>query len=233
MALWLRSRLPKSNFEWVLFVSALLFLAAELAQKFIFDFDPMTASEAEFFRNWIICLVRDVALIVVVSGTIITGIRKVRRAGFSWRRMVIPLLAIGFCVLMMTISGYGYLTMLKIRKALLSTPVVSLQMLEECLAGQDLSPVQRAQLSVMYARERYLIYGEIADYYTKDGSQKPYEPTDKDRQRNRERARLACLMSKAEKGLRTTTIVWPIVALVSIAIGYLSPMKREEERAGP
>ena len=233
MAFWLRSRLPKSDFEWVLFVSALLFLAAELAEKFMFDFEPMTASEAEFFRNWIICVVRDVALIVIVSGTIITGIRKVRRVGFSWRRAVTPLLAIGFWVSLMFISGYGYLTMFKIRKALLSTPVVSLEMLEECLGGQDLSPVQRAQLSVMYARERYLIYGEIADYYTKNGSQKPYEPTDKDRQRNRERARLTCLMSKAEKGLRTSTIVWPVVALVSIAVGYLSQVKREVERPGP
>lgn len=233
MGFWLRSRLPKSNFEWVLFVSTLLFLAAELAQKFIFDFDPMTASEAEFFRNWIIRLVRDVALSVVVSGTIITGIRKVRRAGFSWRRAVTPLLAAGLCVLLMAISGYGYLTMSKIRKALLSTPIDSLQMLEECLAEQNLSPDQRAQFSRMYARERYLIYGEIVDYYTKDDIQKPYEPTESDKQRARERARLACLMSKAEEGLRTAAIIWPIVALVSIAIGYLSPVKREEERPGP
>ena len=228
------SVLGKKRAEWVLVFFWLVFIAADIATKFYYSPDPCTATESQLFRDWLMGFIRFVSLVMASSSTIIFGIHRIRRDGYSHRRLILPAFVVGFLIFIAGTALFGYRMVAEVQRTHLKLGSEDfLSSLEEDLSLEYLSPELRSQLSEMYAKQLYIVHGRTEYYVTLNGTKKLYEPTDQEKEYRWRNTCTKELLDRARKATKRAIIIWPIVALLSIAIGMFSPVHKKGSAKKP
>ena len=212
--------------EWLVLACFLIFLGGE-AHITSFSSDPLTATETELLRDWIIRLIGSIALTIAISTITIIKIRAMRRDGYSHRRLITPLFGVGFCLFMMAIALLSYRTASKVREYMTHSQDEFFQEQKAWLESSDLSPELRSEVSRRNARHYYMLRGKTDEYFTEDGALRPYEPTEEEKKKAREHQKIQQLMHRAIQGMKLSMIAWPAIAIFSTLIGIFSPLGKE------
>ena len=221
--------LPKNKSQWVIVVGLVVFILIDIYIDYFFTFDPMTATDAQFFHQWLLRIIRDVSLTIALSGMTILGIRSIRRDGFSIRRFLLPAFAVLFFIFLTIFSLFGHMEISLIQRNLFDTRDRFKENLKKCLDREDLSLSQRSKFSLMYARQIWEETGETVVYITNDGKEKVYEPSKEELETKAKVARTDELLTYILKGMKRAYIFWPVVAIMSVAIGFFSPIKKQKQ----
>ena len=187
----------------------------------------MTANGAEFFIDWLFRVIRDASLTIALSCMTIFGIRSLRRDGFSTRRFLSPAFAVLFCLFLAILSLFGHNKISQIQRNLFDTPYSLKKNIKKCLDSKDLSLSQRSKISLMYARQVWEETGETIVFITNDGKERVYEPSPEEIEKKKKMDRTDELLNYTLKGLKRAYIFWPIVAIISVAIGFFSRIKKQ------
>ena len=212
--------------EWLVLACFLIFLVGEV-HIIYFSSDPLTATETELLRDWIIRLIRSIALTIAISTIIIIGIRAMRRDGYSHRRLITPLFGVGFCLFMTTMALLSHRTASKVREDMTHSQDEFFQEQKAWLESSDLSPELRSEVSRKNARLYYMLRGKTDEYFTQDGALRPYEPTEEEEKKAREHQKIEHLMHRAIQGMKVSMIAWPAIAIFSTLIGIFSPLGKQ------
>jgi len=145
--------------EWLVLACFLIFLGGEVHITY-FSSHPLTATETELLRDWVLRLIRSIALTIVISTVIIIKIRAIRRDGYSHRRLITPLFGVGFCLFMMAMALLSYRTASKVREDMTHSQDKFFQEQKAWLESSDLSPELRSEVSRMNARYYYMLRGK-------------------------------------------------------------------------
>lgn len=218
--------LPKSKSQWIITFSLVIFISIDIYLSFFVAFDPLTASDAEFFHHWLLRVIRDSSLTIALSGMIIFGIRTIRKDGFSIKRVLSPGIAILIIIILTGLSLFINITMSRIQRDLFYAPESLKENLKECLDRKDLPLSQRSEISLMYARQVWKETGDTIEYITSEGEERVYEPSLEEKEKKKKIARTDELLTWTLKGLKRAYIFWPIVAIICVAIGFFSPIKK-------
>lgn len=167
---------PKIKSKWVILSGFLLYVVADFVHGTLqIDLLNLTPDVAKV--EWLIRVARDWALAVAIATMIITGIRRVRRDGFTLKRLILPALGICIATSWLWISYYGYRTFLTV-PAMPNTPDAVRRKIEAHIKSQK-DPEIKAKRSKFYAYMRFHEDGVLITYITPDGKVVPYSPTEK------------------------------------------------------
>jgi hypothetical protein len=212
--------------EWLVLACFLIFLGGEVHITY-FSSDPLTATETELFRDWVLRLIRSIALTITISSVIIIKIRAIRREGYSRRRLITPLFGVGFCIFMVAMTLLSYRMASNFRKDMSHFEEKFFQEQRAWIEASDLSPEDRSKLSRMNARFSYMLTGKADDYISQGGGPKPYEPTQEEQKEARQHSRVMKMMDHAIESMKVGMIVWSAIAIFSIMIGIFSPLGKQ------
>lgn len=222
-------KLPKSKSQWFVVVGCFVFITIDIYTDYFFTFDPMIATDAQFFNHWLLRAIRDVSLTIFLSGITILGIRSLRRNGFSIRRFILPAFAVLFFLFLTVLSLFGHIEISHIQRNLLDAPHRFKENLKKCLDSKDLSLSQRSKFSLMYARQIWTETGENIEYVTSDGKKRIYEPSLEEIESKKKIRRANEVMTWSLKRLKRAYIFWPVVAIISVAIGFFTRIKKHTQ----
>jgi len=165
-------------------------------------------------------------LVVAAATLIIDGIRSMRRVGLSWKAATAATTGLLVCLTFAT----GGVVMSRALGNLAETFTKSrdtshLASLSKVLSRQDLPLEKRAIVSKIYAAERYRQDGVLVDYITSDGTSARFEPSALDIRLRRLESVVPPLLAKSASHLRMAPGLWIVVALSSVALGLISPVR--------
>jgi len=221
-------RIFKTKSDCLINLSGIVYIATAFYLEFFSSFDLMAATETESLHHWLLGAIRDASLIIALSAMTITGIRSLRRDGVTIRRCVSPASAILLCLSFAGVSLYGHITISQVQRDLFYFPEGITMSLRKHLDQDELSLPQRSKLTLMYARNIYEETGEIVDYVTVEGKMETYQPSFEEKEHRKTMDRAKDLVAWCLKGLKRAYLLWPVFAIISIAIGLFTPIRRGE-----
>jgi hypothetical protein len=216
--------LPKSKREWIVFWGWLVFITLSVYLDFLNNVDPLSATDKQSLQNWVLRITRDVSLAIGLGGTTILSIRSIRESGFRASRILSLSFSILFFLFLSGAALFGHITMSKIQRDLFHTPYSLKENIKEYLDCENLPLSQRSEISLIYARRVWEETGEALQYITIDGKEKTYEPSLEEIETRNKRAKTEELVAWTLKGLKRAYILWPLIAVLSIAMGLFSPI---------
>ncbi len=222
--------LPKNKSEWIILLGFLIYFIADLVHgKFKFDLVNLTPKVA--FLEWLLRALRDWGLTAAIATMIIAGLRLIRKEGFTFKRLILP--AIGVCIAggCLWVSFYGYQTFITLPD-LYKTPDTIRKKMETNISSEALSPEKRAKRSKIYAYMRFQEDGVQVNYFTPDGKEELYNPTEKEKKERDELLKTQKLIKWMTRSLYLSIYFWVVVIAVSLAMGLLTPIKKEHPTPG-
>ncbi|MFQ5852376.1 MAG: hypothetical protein ACE5JU_17565 [Candidatus Binatia bacterium] len=214
---------PRTAVDWVTLAGFSLFLIGELLRR-----GPLATEAANL--EWVARAIRDLGLTAAVCTMLIFGIRAIRGEGRTARRVVMVVAGAGLCVLLLAISLIGY-QKLSERAHLFEFPKKEFTAkLNRRLDRNDLTPEDRAILSKILAKERYLVSGRLVEYVTPEGDRVRYTPTAEDIELRRSLGLASKQIEGAMNSLRTASMFWGLLLVVSTVVGLLTPISRRHDK---
>ena len=222
--------LPKSKSEWIILSGFLLsFLAGVVHGNY--PFDPMNATPKVALIEWLIRVVRDLALTAALATMIITGIRLIRKEGFTLKRMLLPTLGFAIaggylCVSLIMYQGFT------VFQDLTKTPNIPRNKIESTISEKNLPPDKKSKISKFYASLRFSEDGDLINYYTPDGKSELYKPTEKEKQERDDRVKTNKLIKWMTRSLYLSIYFWAVVIAVCLLLGFFTPIKKKPPNNG-
>ncbi len=203
----------------------LIYFIADLALgRFKFDLLNLTPQVA--FIEWLLRALRDLGLTAAIATMIIAGIRLIRKEGLTFKRLILP--AVGICIAggWLLISFYGYQAFVTLPD-LHRTPDTIRKKMETNINSGTLSPEKKAKRSKFYAYLRFQEDGVQINYFTPDGKEELYNPTEKEKKVRNDLLKTQRLIKWMTRSLYLSIFFWVVVIAVSLAVGLLTPVKKE------
>jgi hypothetical protein len=157
---------------------------------------------------------------------IIAGLRVIRKEGLTFKRLISP--AIGICIAggCLWVSFYGYQTFVTLPD-LHRTPDTIRNKMENNINSGTLSPEKKAKRSKFYAYMRFQEDGVQINYFTPEGKEELYNPTEKEKKERDDLLKAQKLIKWMTRSLYLSIYFWVVVIAVSLAVGLLTPVKKE------
>jgi hypothetical protein len=200
-------------------------------REVFFSADTLRATGSQALAGWVAGAVRDLGLILALSTMTITGIRSLRAERFSAGGVTLSGLGIGLCLLLSWLTVRGN-TALSAASTIYDSPRQTLERIGAVLDQQDLPLDQLALFSREYARQRYHADGILVDYVNPEGAVRVYEPDASDRKFRKTLSLARHNVERATLALSRAALLWVLVAIASVLIGFLTPIRREAPPVG-
>ena len=216
---------PRKLSDCLVCIGFVAFLVGTVARHLVHVdlLDPVTFRVSKWVLLNSLCFAGTV-LVAVTS--IVSSLRSIRRHGFSLGRLAGTLVGLSICIMYAVFSAY-MAGMLESGLRMVTDDSETLTKLESALSRSDLSDKKRAVLSKMYAEGRFWQKGDLVDYFTPEGRIVRFQPTAEDLRLRRTQVMVPPILASAIAHLRKGPIEWATVGLVSIALGLLTPLRRE------
>jgi hypothetical protein len=212
---------PKQKRDWLVAAGLIFWVIAEVGRKTIVPpHDPLSSSDATTV-DWLFRVLRDISIITIISTLLITGIRDIRMEGMNLKRILSPLLAGLFCLFLTGVSIYGYLTLSKAGE--LFNEEVGIAKLEKYLNNNTIEAEAYPRASLMYAKIKYVNYGEIVPYVTEARETIEFSPTPEIKEQRKKYLWSKEAMSWSQKSMRSNIYFWPVVLVVNLLLGFFIP----------
>ncbi|WP_136524541.1 hypothetical protein [Geomonas ferrireducens] len=225
-----RKLLPKNKSEWIILLGFLTYFITDLAHgRYKFDLENLTTKVA--LIEWMLRALRDFGLTIAIATMIIAGLRLIRKEGFTFKRLILP--ALGICIAggCFLISYQGYQTFIKL-PALSGTTVETRNKMEANIKSGTLSQENKAKRSKMYAYIRFQEDGVQINYFSPDGKEEQYKPTEKEKKEREDILKAQQLINWMTRSLYLSFYFWIVVIAVSLTAGLLTPVKKEHPTPG-
>jgi len=226
----IKKLLPKNKSGWIIFSGFLLSFLADVVHD-NYSFDPINATPRVALIEWLIRVVRDWALTAAIATMIIAGLRLIRKEGLTLKRLIMP--TIGICIASgcLSVSFYGYHTFSTIPD-LHRTPDAIRRKIEANINSGTLNSEQKAKRSKFYAYMRFQEDGVQTKYFAPDGKEELYNPTEKEKKERDDLIKTQKLIKWMSRSLYLSIYFWVVVIVVSLAVGLLTPIKKEHPTPG-
>ena len=214
---------PKNKLEWVTFISGLvcvIFYSIRIISNYSILGYPLLKSN---FRWIYLQPIEFIACILMVSGLIIEGIRKIRIHGFKLKSSINFFSGIVLLLIPLSASIFCTIWVPKMMDAFLISPTKLAEM-ELYLEKNDLNNERKALLSSIIASNKYITTGVITFIFDKNGNKIQYVPSDKDREIVQYIKEIRSFLPK----FKTAAYIWVTVLLGSLLIGLKSPIETTE-----
>ncbi len=225
MKAWVCKILPHTLSDRLICGGLLAFVTAfEIRDRAPLDvLNPATVQGPLWFSLHVLSLS---GLVLAASTSTIVGVRSIRRSGATRAGLTRTLAGLAICIALTITTAYASRLLSKVRSDFNATfGARSLVKLEQIVNRSDLSPEKHATWSRMYAQERYYVSGDLIDYVTPDGQTVRFRPTPDDVRSRHERMVLPVLLSGTAANLAAGPVLWIAVALISCALGLLTPVR--------
>lgn len=222
--------LPKNKSGWIIFSGFLLSFLADVAHD-NYSFDPINATPRVALIEWLIRVVRDWALTAAIATMVIAGLRIIREEGLTLKRLIMPFVGICIASGCLWVSFYGYQTFSTLPD-LHRTPEAIRRKLEANINSGTIGPEQKAKRSKFYAYMRFQEDGVQTKYFAPDGKEELYNPTEKEKYDRYDPIKTQKLLKWMARSLYLSIYFWVVVIVVSLAVGLLTPVKKEHPTPG-
>jgi len=226
----MKKLLPKNNTEWIILLGFLISFVSDLAHD-QFKFDPMNLTPKAALFEWLLRAVRDWALTAAIATMIIVGLRLVRKEGLTLRRLILPV--VGACIATgcLWVSFYGYRTFVTLPELHRTSDEIRRNIEDHIKAG-NLSLEKKAKRSKFYAYMRFREDGVQINYFTSEGKQELYNPTEEEKKEREDLLKTQKLIKWMTRSLYLSIYFWVVVIVVSLAVGIFTPVKKEHPTPG-
>jgi len=218
---WKKRVLPKSTSDWLIFVGFIVYLVSQILKLFFPPIDPLNPQGG----SWIAKIVGDTGFILAVTVLIVSGLRSLRRQGFSWKRIIRPVLGVGISLSYISVCYYGYYVFSYGEKTFLRWNERQLPKLVEMVHQKDLPPAERSKYSKLIAAESYYVNGQAIEYLGNNGEGILFEPTQKDIEMRDVRIEGEKTFEVGKRMMLRGSIKWVTALIIGLAIGILAPIR--------
>lgn len=215
-------KFPKVSGERLIIVALAMILIAEAITTF-WNLEKVGADRRFQLQIFLSNSLQTVGSLLLIVSLITTGIRKMRRTWPSF--MGIAMLLVGLCLCaipLLSVQMYK-----KVGRNLEEIQRPNFDKMEAMMKKNDLPAVSRIKLSKMYARDKYLYEGAIVSYLTETGEQTLYVPTKEDIEFKNLKSTTTQQWQEIGKGLPIVFWTWAGIAVISLLVGVLSPIKKD------
>lgn len=220
--------LPQTKFEWLVFVSVLIYLAADISSKFLPDYDVATSTEYPLSK-WLVLFIRDWSIFIGVGGLIIIGLRAIRINGFVMRKLAIAITGYILCGGLIYFSYNTAKSMDNVIEMITNEKIqTKLKRKIENREFKDKSDANVSRWNKLYAKDKYLTHGVTETYLMPDGSHSKYQPSQKEELEREEFRKNQIWLTNAKNAMERATRNWTIVAILSSLIGLFSPIRKNQ-----
>lgn len=220
---------PKNKSEWIIVLGFLIYFIGDVVHG-RYKFDLLNLSPKVAFIEWLLRALRDWGLTAAIATMIIAGLRLVRKEGFTFKRLISPILGIFIAGGCLWVSFYGYKTCVTISD-LHRTPDEISKKMEADINSGALSPERKAKRSKIYAYMRFQEDGTQINYFTPKGKVELYIPTEKEKNERDDFLKTEKLIKWVTRSFYLSFVFWVVVIFVSLAVGLLTPVKKEQQTA--
>ncbi len=218
---------PASNSAWAIILGFTLYVLMDLIYINFFNFDPFTAHPRFATIEWFARLVRDTALTIAVATMIISGIRNIRKNGYTLKRLLFPAMGIFMSLLFLCMSILGYQTFKRLDFH--RTSDVIRNQIESSLKSPDISDGKKSFLSKYRASMLFYEDGVRSSYITESGKVELYIPTDKEMKQREDKLKWESLNKRINRSLYLSIYFWLVIISMSLFLGVLLPIRKDNK----
>jgi hypothetical protein len=212
---------PEDKGEWIITIAWLVFAVFYLARTILFQEleDSIFSFPAKLF---LLRRIEAIGLIIVVSGTIILSMRKIRISGFRSRQVINLSAGIFMAAVFIVLSMVGHFMFSKFSRSLF-WPDHMIAEFERKISESDLDAERKSLFSIIVARDKYHKNGQISSYLDNEGKFRQYEPTAKDKE-----VRKNALFIKSSVPIcKKNAYLWSGILILSLILGIITPMRKD------
>jgi hypothetical protein len=207
---------PKEKGDLITTIGFFLFIVAKMLQEVFPIFDPFLE---QHIPHWSIRLLRDIGFAMAFSSMVIFGIRKLSMEGFTVKRVLITASGIAMLFSVSASCFYSSIMMLDISKKLNLTELYSNRP-NKLIYYENLTLEKKAEYSLLIAEMQHEATGELVEYFTTEGKIAVFKPSEQNEKKRNEMLHNIKKMELLGKNLKQAGIVWAVVALSSIFLGF-------------
>ena len=212
---------PKISGERLIIVSLAMILIAQAITAF-WSLEKAGADGRFQLQIYLSNSLQMVGSLLLIVSLITTGIRKMRRTWPSFMGLAMLLVGLCMCAIpLLSVQMYK-----KVGRNLEEIQRPNFDKMEAMMKKRDLPAESRIKLSKMYARDKYLYEGAIVSYLTEAGEQTRYVPTKEDIEFKNLKSTTTQQWQEIGKGLPIVFWSWAGIAVISLLVGVLSPIKK-------
>lgn len=227
----MKFKLSQNKHEVVIAICFLIYIAIDIYLRNFFDIDLLHASDSLLFRHSIFKMIQFFSLMIAISGSIIFGIRSLRRDGFSVMRFISPAIGIFLCILTSGTSIYGNIMTKEMQETVFDNSkyhsLTQEYNLEEL--NQNLSLSQRSELSVSHAKFVWQMTGKAIKYIANDGNIITYSPSAEEIEERRLMLRANERLTESRNGMKRAGVICISLAFFSVGLGIFTPIRRKDD----
>lgn len=212
----LRKILPNNRTQWVIATGLCLYVALEIIKLFLPPLNVLKPARV----TWLIHQCGDAAFFVAITAAIAESLRQIRTSGFSSKYVTILaitcLIAVGLASVSVN-NHYKFSQRLKDlgpNEALYSS-------LSRSLSKSDMTAVSRSRLSIIHAKMYFLDYGKITYYFTVDGTQAEYKPTQGEKVFREEIVRAKKELELEKSAMLRAAFIWIAAIFFGGLMGFM------------
>lgn len=212
---------PEDKGEWVITIAWLVFAVFYLARTILFQ-EPEDSISTFPATLLLSRRIETIGFIIVVSGTIILSMRKIRISGFRSRAVINLGAGIFMAAVFIVLSIASYFMFSKFSRSLF-WPDHMIAEFERKISESDLDVERKSLFSIIVARNTYYKNGQISSYLDKEGKFGQYQPTAKDKE-----VRKNVLFIKSSVPLcKKNAYLWSGILILSLILGIITPIRKD------
>ena len=138
-----------------------------------------------------------------------------------------PTVGIVFCLVFIFMGYYGNRVFSALNNILFEIRGAHPKSMEDRLPHLKGDPEKYSQVTKLLAENRFLKDGTITEYTTPVGQVVPYEPNEEIQELYQEIKRTTHWFGNTQKGFRRSMYIWITIALSSLILGVITPIRKE------
>lgn len=219
----LNPKITKNIGNILIIIGGITFIVAKVIKE---TFPPFDLTSNEPWKGQLADNFEMYGLTLALATMIVAGSRAIRRNGFSFKRILVPLIGVGGCLLL-AVECYS------IHKVLASSDFSeqdkkSLRILESKLTDTDMPLEKKSKWSKLYAQMKFNHEGIKTNYIDPTGKRVDFEPTTKDIEDRNVQIKLKQISQWGKEYPYKAAISWMAVGIVSLLFGLFTPIKRDK-----
>lgn len=216
---------PKSKGYAFAGICCLIYLVVGFCHDIFYSSD---LSDQQAWWAWILRIIDFASLSLAIGTIILFGIRELRITGFSIKKLLVPIVGIIFCLFFVylgwTVNRLGNLS------ELLDVRDCNIPNLDQCLAVGAIDMETYSKATFLKAENCFMKDGSIIEYTMPDGQVVPYEPNEQTLQLYKEMRQTKHFLVGLEKSFHWGIYHWTAIAIISIILGFVTPIRKESNR---
>lgn len=211
--------IPKSASDWVIRIGLLIYALSRVPGYFLPPSDSLNLT----WTSWLVKHIGDAGLLLAIAVMVSSGIRSLRKDGFSMKRVVNPIIGISISLACLIVSFYGHRTFSRMEEVFHLDDKFDAR-LANIMRKEELSLSERSKWGKLHAKNRYLVSGEKINYFTLNGTTIRYQPSREDIEYRDERLRGKRAIVRTKFAMQRGSFAWGAVLL--LGMGVFSPIRR-------